>query len=126
MAALVLTPACVALANPKARPAARVSAKAPRLAACRLQKVRPSSRSLRVCASQEKVNTASGKHQHQPCALSGPCGAGPVPHDAKVPAVNLGASLLSPAAAGTVTDSTWKELVLDSPVPVVIDFWAPW
>ncbi|XP_074263702.1 uncharacterized protein LOC141586391 [Silene latifolia] len=25
-----------------------------------------------------------------------------------------------------VTDSSWKELVLESPVPVLVDFWAPW
>lgn len=24
------------------------------------------------------------------------------------------------------TDSNWKNEVLDSPVPVVVDFWAPW
>jgi len=24
------------------------------------------------------------------------------------------------------TDSNWKSEVLDSPIPVVVDFWAPW
>ncbi|MCO5582670.1 hypothetical protein L7F22_036569 [Adiantum nelumboides] len=28
--------------------------------------------------------------------------------------------------AGVVTEKTWKELVLDSDVPVLVDFWAPW
>lgn len=27
---------------------------------------------------------------------------------------------------GVVTEATWKELVLESPVPVLVDFWAPW
>jgi thioredoxin 1 len=27
---------------------------------------------------------------------------------------------------GPVTDATWEENVLKSPVPVLIDFWAPW
>ena len=25
-----------------------------------------------------------------------------------------------------MTDATWKELVLESKVPVLVDFWAPW
>lgn len=25
-----------------------------------------------------------------------------------------------------MTDKTWKELVLDSNIPVLVDFWAPW
>ncbi len=24
------------------------------------------------------------------------------------------------------TDGNWKSEVLDSPIPVVVDFWAPW
>lgn len=30
------------------------------------------------------------------------------------------------AGARAVTDATFEELVLKSPVPVVLDFWAPW
>ena len=29
-------------------------------------------------------------------------------------------------AAGPVTDNNFKELVLESNVPVIVDFWAPW
>lgn len=31
-----------------------------------------------------------------------------------------------PKNAGTVTDKTFEELVLNSKVPVLVDFWAPW
>ncbi|MGK7952459.1 MAG: thioredoxin [Xenococcaceae cyanobacterium] len=30
------------------------------------------------------------------------------------------------SATATVTDSSFKEDVLDSEVPVLVDFWAPW
>ncbi|XP_024398478.1 uncharacterized protein [Physcomitrium patens] len=28
--------------------------------------------------------------------------------------------------AGVVNETTWKELVLESDIPVLVDFWAPW
>lgn len=30
------------------------------------------------------------------------------------------------SVAGVVNENTWKELVLESEVPVLVDFWAPW
>ncbi len=34
--------------------------------------------------------------------------------------------LLVVAVAGVVTEATWKSLVLESEIPVLVDFWAPW
>ena len=34
--------------------------------------------------------------------------------------------MLPMIAAPAVSDSNWKELVLESSVPVIVDFWAPW
>ncbi len=37
------------------------------------------------------------------------------------------ATLMMPVlAAPAVNDGNWKELVLESSVPVIVDFWAPW
>jgi len=31
-----------------------------------------------------------------------------------------------PRRAVTITDASWKKEVEDSPIPVLVDFWAPW
>ena len=35
-------------------------------------------------------------------------------------------TLHSNCAVLTVTDKTFKEIVLENPLPVIVDFWAPW
>jgi thioredoxin 1 len=41
--------------------------------------------------------------------------------EAAAPAANL-----APAGPVHVSDDTFEELVLNAPVPVMVDFWAPW
>ncbi|KAH7430707.1 hypothetical protein KP509_08G010500 [Ceratopteris richardii] len=33
---------------------------------------------------------------------------------------------ISVGSMGAVNEATWKELVLDYDIPVLVDFWAPW
>ncbi|KAK9813358.1 hypothetical protein WJX73_002108 [Symbiochloris irregularis] len=40
--------------------------------------------------------------------------------------VQAAAQETSTEPAGPVTDQDWEEKVLKSPVPVIVDFWAPW
>lgn len=35
-------------------------------------------------------------------------------------------TLTETGVAGVVTEATWKFLVLESEIPVLVDFWAPW
>jgi thioredoxin 1 len=44
----------------------------------------------------------------------------------RFPLILKAKDLLGMSAAAQVTDSTFKQEVLDSDVPVLVDFWAPW
>ena len=40
--------------------------------------------------------------------------------------IRCGTLMMPVVAAPAVNDGNWKELVLESSVPVIVDFWAPW
>lgn len=40
--------------------------------------------------------------------------------------IKVGLTFTWLVGAGAVNDDSWEELVLKSPVPVLVDFWAPW
>jgi len=51
----------------------------------------------------------------------------PRPAFARVaPATRRSVLARAEGGAGTVNDTNWKQVVLESNVPVLVDFWAPW
>ncbi|HXI16877.1 MAG TPA: thioredoxin [Chloroflexota bacterium] len=67
--------------------------------------------------------TAPTSPQTAPAASASTAHATASPHSAAQPA---GAGSSAPGKPVTVTDQDFARLVLQSSVPVVVDFWAPW
>jgi len=65
-----------------------------------------------------------------PAACFVPSGAGMLPvrasHTACARALRLRGSQRVRMAATEVTDANFRELVVESPVPTLVSFWAPW
>jgi thioredoxin 1 len=71
----------------------------------------PVARGLRIGASRAKFSTPGSSHGAVRSQRRG---------------IVCEAQETVTGVAGVVNEATWKELVLKSEVPVLVDFWAPW
>jgi len=71
----------------------------------------PVARGLRIGASRAKFSTSGSSHGAVRSQRRG---------------IVCEAQETVTGVAGVVNEATWKELVLKSEVPVLVDFWAPW
>ncbi len=61
-----------------------------------------------------------------PCALCGTRNRLQIERIGEDPSCGKCGEKVFPRKPVVVTDATWKQEVLESPLPVLVDFWAPW
>jgi thioredoxin 2 len=83
-------------------------------------------RSTRLSLTAVETQTSSDDKVQAECAHCGAVNRFPYARRNDDPTCGKCKQKVFPRAPVVASDASWKRLVEDSPIPVLVDFWAPW
>jgi thioredoxin 2 len=83
-------------------------------------------RARRLSLGAVETETSSDDKVQAECASCGAINRFPYARRNDDPTCGKCKHKIFPRAPVVATDATWKRVVEDSPIPVLVDFWAPW